>query len=140
MKIVKVTLLSGLVFFVLVSCFAGRNEVNSDNNVLSLGVESKPNDSCRLVVSFISIGAGTDAKAYIKFGKYLSDYEYYNKVNLSVDTIYWGREGEVDFAFGLKEITPSQQEGFIRNMKTCLKESTLIRYKEFALCNRKKSK
>lgn len=89
------------------------------------------NDStCRFVVSFISIGAGIDNKAREEFDKFILEYSAKNKVHIVYVPERWGREGEIDYCFKLKELSSSKQEEFIREAKGLFKESSLVRYKE----------
>ncbi|MES2588004.1 MAG: hypothetical protein V4622_03420 [Bacteroidota bacterium] len=90
----------------------------------------------RFSVSFISIGSGTDGKAKKVFEAFIADYNTKNKCKLVYETTPWGREGEVDYCFKLKELKAKQQESFITDLKEALKSSTLVRYQENSPCKK----
>ena len=50
-----------------------------------------------LVVSFISIGAGTDYKAMKELDIYAKEFQNEHHVKLDVSIKHWGREGETDY-------------------------------------------
>lgn len=88
------------------------------------------------VVSFYSAGAGIDRgmpeklKAYVDiFGK---------KINKQVayDESHWGREGEVDYCFGLKGLTDVQIVEFKKGVKDVLKEAPQVNYLENQPCHK----
>ncbi len=146
MKTVQLALVLCLLFGQ--SCFSNKNiaPTNTDQkkekesrNEPIIKQEKETSGNSRFIVSFISIGGGTDTKAHSLFLKHLSDYKEIKKDTLIVDIIPWGREGEVDYCFKLSELTASEQQKFIADVKNILKKSTLIRYKENAPCRRKLS-
>lgn len=88
----------------------------------------------RFIVSFISIGSGTDREAIRQFEAYVLKFEEKNKVKLNVQKTNWGREGEIDYCFKLSEVKAKQQEAFIEETKELLKNSTRVRYMENSPC------
>lgn len=96
-------------------------------------------DSFRLIVTFISIGAGTDPDGKSLLDGYILDYK--NKKGKAVRYIMipWGREGEVDCCFDLKDLTVSEQSDFIDGLRNTMKARELIQINENAK-NRFKSR
>ncbi|MBL7924042.1 MAG: hypothetical protein JNL88_07580 [Bacteroidia bacterium] len=89
-------------------------------------------DSFRLVVTFISIGAGTDPDARALLDKYLLDYKSRGGKSLKYIMIPWGREGEVDCCFTLEELNASEQKDFIEGLRDAMKTRELIQVNEYA--------
>jgi len=101
----------------------------------SISNDSKPApqaETCRLVVSFISIGEGPDFQAKDKVENFVSKWNDEKKQNVFYEAKAWGREGEVDFCFKLNELTEKEQLVFIDGAKASVSESELVRFKENA--------
>jgi len=86
----------------------------------------------RLVVSFISIGAGTDPDAKVLLDKFISEYVAKSGKSVKYIMIPWGREGEVDCCFNMNELTASEQKDFIESLKVEMKGKELIQINENA--------
>ncbi|MFI5219364.1 MAG: hypothetical protein ACHQNT_07725 [Bacteroidia bacterium] len=99
------------------------------------------NKTYRLVISFISIGEGTDRNARQIFDAALSDWEK-NKMKegskLNYETVPWGREGEVDFCFSLTELDQSEQKLFINDVRERFKGHELVQFTENEPCRHKR--
>ncbi len=80
----------------------------------------------RLVLSFISKGAGTDHKTIEKVKEYIESHP--KKPAFEVKT--WGREGEKDYALLLKELTADEQKVFVEDIKKLIASSELVLLKE----------
>jgi hypothetical protein len=87
-------------------------------------------DTFRMVVSFISIGAGTDPEAKAILEDYVYDYKLKNNKVVSYYTIPWGREGEVDCCFTLEELNASEQNNFIDGLNKVIQGKELIQITE----------
>lgn len=87
-------------------------------------------DTFRLVVSFISIGAGTDPEAKAILEAYVYDYKLKNNKVVSYYMIPWGREGEVDCCFPLDELNASEQNNFIDGLNKVIQGKELIQITE----------
>lgn len=84
----------------------------------------------RLVISFVSICCGTNREAHDKLDAFISRYEKKKKKKLTMEKLRWGKEGEFDYCFQLKELSKSEREKFIAEIKTLLKGEELIEIKE----------
>jgi hypothetical protein len=89
----------------------------------------------RLVVSFESECCGINHRAEDKFKKFIATEEHKNKVKLESTQTYWGKEGERDYCFELKELSKSKQKSFIRALRKLLAAYKLVQVKENAYCN-----
>ncbi len=88
----------------------------------------------RLIVSFISIGEGTDMEAKRMFDAYLHQWKASGHPRVNYLAVPWGKEGEVDFCFTLEHLNAQQQQQFIEGMKEQLRFSSLIRFYENTRC------
>lgn len=87
-------------------------------------------DTFRLVVSFISFGAGTDPESKAILESYIYDYKLKNNKVVTYYMIPWGREGEVDCCFPLDELNASEQNNFIEGLKKVIAGKELIQINE----------
>lgn len=121
----KFNIVALLSFTLLVaSCASVKNKKETKTDEVALEATS------RLIVSFYSPGNGIDRKAKAKFDTFLSDY----KPTLAYSSTKWGREGEIDYCFDLKELSPEQQEAFVASAKELLSGSKKVRFSENELC------
>lgn len=87
-------------------------------------------DSFRLVVSFISFGAGTDPESKAILDSYVYEYKLKNNKVVTYYMIPWGREGEVDCCFPLDELNASEQNDFIEGLKKAIAGKELMQINE----------
>lgn len=85
---------------------------------------------CRLTVSFISIGAGTDPDGQPTLNKYIQQFMDASGKKIVYDVTPWGREGESDACFSLDNLTPEEQSRFINGMREAFKGRELVRVEE----------
>src|SRR5205085_6303068 len=83
--------------------------ITSSTTIKSMG-DTTP--VCRLAVSFISIGAGTDPEAQPMLNKYVQQFMDATSKRIEFDVTPWGREGESDACFKLDNLTPEEQTRF----------------------------
>lgn len=91
---------------------------------------SEQTSLCRLNVSFISTGEGTDLEARKAFLDCVSAFEKKQKLKLVYEVVSWGREGEKDYCFRLSELNQAQQKEFIAECRKVLKNSNLVQLDE----------
>ena len=87
----------------------------------------------RVIVSFASKGAGTSYPERIAFDKYIESHPKkpaYKSVN-------WGREGETDYCFTLKELSKKEQVEFIAEAKKLTASNALVSINENAISQHK---
>ena len=124
--------------FAIIGCNSSKNATSKNVTQSNSQNTNKTDTLCRLSVSFISIGSGTDKKAMQEYNQYIIQYEQKNKIKLNYEIIPWGREGENDYCFKLNELNEQQQDQFITETKEILKNSTLVRYSENSISRHKK--
>ena len=125
----KILLYISIVIFTL-ACNAKKKTTTIEEPPSALVVDS----TSRFIVSFISIGEGTDYEAKKQFKRFVETYNLNNKTEITYSVSSWGREGEIDYCFTMEELASDQQIIFIQELKEALKSSTLIRYKENSMC------
>ena len=129
MKITFLTLTT-LISLSLLSCKSKKesntvSEIKTESNT-SITSQNTANGTYRLIVSFISIGTGVDADAYNKLEKFVQGHPK----KPSYEKKRWGREGEEDFMFSLKEFKAEEQVKFISDLKVAIGKSDRVQYKE----------
>ena len=80
-----------------------------------------------LLVSFISIGAGTDHKAEDRLRLLVKDFELKNKVQFIVTIRNWGREGETDYSYDLTTLSKKQCKDFVDRITKMFQENNLVK-------------
>ena len=120
---------------VSLSVFACKNKKKATSTATSgaNAPESNSNGSAqgkvrayRFIVSFISIGSGSDATAMSKLEKIVKEYSG----KASFEVVSWGREGEKDYCFSLNEMNSSDQTKFIERVKKELANNNLVQFRE----------
>jgi hypothetical protein len=88
----------------------------------------------RLVISFISKGSGIDGSKHDAIKKFMDDHPK----KVKNEMYRWGREGEVDYCFKLKELSDKDQKAFVEEVKKLAGESDRIFINENSACVHKK--
>ncbi len=122
-----------LLFIGMASCTQSKKATQTATNTQT--AEKDPS-KYRFGISFYSIGTGTDGAARQQMMDYIHQFEQKEGVTLTYEKYAWGKEGEIDYCFKLKELTPKQQENFILQIKQKLNKSTRVHYKEYSDCAR----
>jgi hypothetical protein len=95
-------------------------------------------DSYRVIVSFISKGEGPDAKTKASLESYVLSFGKKEGKTIAYDMYHWGKEGEMDYCFYLKELNKGKQEAFVKGLKNLTKASSLVFINENTPCSHKK--
>jgi hypothetical protein len=101
-------------------------------------MQSATDISYRLIISFISIGEGTDRNAKEIFDSFLNDWKTNQKKEINYETVHWGREGEVDYCFPLSGLNEAQQKQFVSGFREKFKGHDLIQFAENEPCRHKR--
>lgn len=117
------------------SCGSSRESAANDKMTDSATKENTmtaPNqdNKYRLIVSFISIGEGTDPDARKVMDGVLENWNKKIGKTIAMEAVPWGREGEVDFCFRLSELSSEDQASFINEMKKAMEGRKLIQFAE----------
>jgi hypothetical protein len=120
MKQIKIILLFTILGLI------GRNAFAQDPKSLQ--------ENYRVIVSFYSIGSGSDYKAVERFKAFLENYNAKHTQKLMPEVFPWGREGEVDFCFKLKGLKKKSQCKLVQQMHLQLKDAQYIHIEENKPC------
>lgn len=91
-----------------------------------------------IIVSFYSIGSGTNKAARKQFQDYIEKFEKRYHLNIDRGETSWGREGETDYCFDLMKMSHKKKSKFIRGLKSLLGKAPQVRITENSPCPHKK--
>ena len=111
---------------------------STSENSMTFHSNAPKDQNYRLIVSFISIGEGIDAKGREMLDRTVESWNKKLGKTIEMESVPWGREGEVDFCFILNELTPEEQVSFVNEIKTIYKDKTLIQVSENQPCKHKR--
>jgi hypothetical protein len=119
-----------LITSISIGCKAKKETKSTTNSITSessttgttTSVEDEKTIQYRLVISFISKGAGIDSKLNAAITAYVSAHPKKPATKI----ISWGREGENDHCFLLKELTKTEQVEFIAEIKKIIGSSDMV--------------
>ena len=117
-----------------------NNSQTADDNSMNFekNTADSQNQNYRLIVSFISIGEGIDPKGREMLDNKVKSWDSEKGEPVQMEIVPWGREGEADFCFSLKELTPKEQEAFVKEIKTMYKDNSLVQITENQPCAHKR--
>lgn len=129
-------ILSVLISLFLTSSCKTSKPATADSTPVKAPVTAPPDmkpsadSTCRLIISFISIGEGTDPKAKETLDSSVKNWEERFNTKFQIESIPWGREGEVDFCFNLDAIQESEREIFVDEIKSVFEGNKLVQISE----------
>ena len=89
-----------------------------------------PDSMYRVIVSFISIGAGTDGAAKEKLEQVVQQYQTEVGMPVAHEEIACGREGEVDYCFRLLGQDKKSKDSFVQHLRDTFKGNSLVQITE----------
>lgn len=104
-----------------------KNEKVADSITENIKVEDSlignkiDTNNCRFVISFYSIGQGSEYLISNAFEDSIGSYSLKFGKNIDYKKTAWGREGEIDFCLKLNELSPEEQKEFISMTRSQLK-------------------
>lgn len=101
---------------------------------------SDSSEKVRLVISFYSIGMGSDNKSILAFEDFIGVYAGEVKKTIDYEKAAWGREGETDFCLKLIELTQAEQDQFIARSREKLRDAKWVNLYENSPCRHRRSK
>lgn len=114
----------------LIACKNGE-KATKDNDMVNAkqSSETQQTKSYDLVLSFISKGAGIDRELKTKFEEGLAKYNSTNKVDITPEISHWGREGETNLNFNLKNLSTAQRKSFLSFVKETIGDTDMVHIK-----------
>lgn len=103
------------------SCKSNSKTVN--NNSVT---ETQDTENFDLILSFISKASGIDYKLYEKANAIILEFNKKHNLEVDFEKVPWGREGEVDLCFKLKNLSTAQKNELISSFKTALGSTDMV--------------
>jgi hypothetical protein len=128
--------LASLISLACISCKSKKEAAKTETTPVAASTTTTPDApiTYRLLVSFISKGAGTDGEKRTAFLAYVDSHPK----KPAYKTVIWGREGETDYCFDLTELIAKKDLiEFIENVKKITAGSDRIILSENAECQHK---
>jgi hypothetical protein len=125
-----ITTMKHLFFLISITsiAFVGMSCKSKKETTASTQTAEAQAETFRLVVSFISKGAGPDNTKSAALLAYIGVHP--KKPTYTV--AHWGREGETDYCLHLTELTKSEQVNFVANVNKMMAGSDMVFVKENA--------
>lgn len=132
----KLFFLASLVSLACISCKSKKEATKTADSSATTTSTTAPDapKTYRLIVSFISKGAGADADKRTKFLAYVDGHP----LKPAYQTVLWGREGETDYCFNLTELSSKKDMiAFIEEVNKIASGSDMMKVSENAECQHK---
>jgi hypothetical protein len=131
----KIFFLASLISLACISCKSKKDAVKSSENSANAATTASDKPVVyRLVVSFISKGAGPDGTKKAAILAYVDGHPK----KPAYKTVIWGREGETDLCFNLSELTAKKDiVSFIEEVRKIAAGSDMVSVSENAPCAHK---
>jgi hypothetical protein len=140
-KFIKKSLLILLVTsisFTVSGCKNKKEAANQNTNAVNNSTTPSDANTYSLVLSFYSIGSGSDWDIISELDLYIESFNRASKTKPNIDRIPWGREGEVDFCIQTAEMSKNDKEAFIQKTLEIAKRAKFVHINENAVCRYKR--
>jgi hypothetical protein len=138
-----------IVFITLAAFFSCKNSKQTTQTSLSSATTNStmtnieptkelPDSLYRVVVSFISIGEGTDAKAKEELDALTGNYKTKNGAPIEREEFRWGREGEVDYCYKMQGYSKKEKDNFVNLLREKFAGNKLVQIEENTICMHKR--
>lgn len=127
-------LLISIVGIILFSCNSSSEAVAIDNSVpkeSNTNLAKGPSEIAvyDIIVSFISKGAGIDRGAVNDVNNVITQFSKKNGVEVMYKKEAWGKEGEMDYNFNLKNLSTADKQGFIKAVEAVVSSTDMANIK-----------
>jgi hypothetical protein len=132
MQLIQLLIISSLAIAACGSSEKTAKQEKSTEPTTNSTTMTAPNqeNKYRLIVSFISIGEGTDPDARKIMDGVIEKWNQKTGKSIEMVAMPWGREGEVDFCFRLNELSTDDQVTFVKDLKKSMEGRSLIQFAE----------
>jgi len=110
------------------------NEPKDQQEIMQKEPSAIKNATYDLVLSFYSIGSGSNWDVIAEFDKFLERFNSNNTSKPDVERVTWGREGEVDFCIALSKLSSSEKQKFLDEAKLIANKAKFVHINENAPC------
>ena len=124
-----VIILSAISF---IACKNGQKSIDTkDNSSTEKTAETaNPQDVVfDVIVQFISKGEGIAHPIKTKFEEAVAKFNKDNNTNIEADVRHWGREGEIDLNYNLKNLSTKQKSAFLSLVKETVGDTDMVHIK-----------
>lgn len=117
----------------LIACKNGQKStttVKSETSTEKTAETTNPQDVVfDVIVQFISKGEGIAHSIKTKFEEAVAKFNKDNHTNIEADVRHWGREGETDLNYNLKNLSTKQKSAFLSLVKETVGDTDMVNVK-----------
>lgn len=125
-KILLIIMIASTSLFACKSSQSGAMGADRIEPANSKPAQQAQDETYDMIISFISKGAGTDRVVKPKIDEYITAFNEKHQLNLNLDKVGWGREGEVDYHFNFENLSTAQKKEFISEVKAIVGSSDIV--------------
>ena len=117
----------------LIACKTGQTATKETMSTEKKAETEKGTEQAKsydLVLEFISKGEGIDNKLLTTFNEGLTKFNSTNKTDIKPDISHWGREGETNLNFNLKNLSTEQKKAFSSFVKETVGDTDMVHVKK----------
>ena len=115
----------------LIACKNGETATTKETTAnVTTEKQAEQAKSYDLVLEFISKGAGIDNDLLANFKEGLAKFNSVNKTDIKPDISHWGREGETNLNFNLRNLSTEQKTKFIGFVKETVGSTDMVHVKK----------
>lgn len=118
---------------ILIACKPTSQPMNSDTSVPSSTTKNYTKSGTNqekivydMILTFISKGEGIDHKLQEKVDNAIIAFNTKHKTNIVPEKLGWGREGERDYNFILKNLSTALQKEFIKSIENLTANTDMV--------------
>ena len=112
----------------LIACKSNSKSTKVENSTTQESTNSDEK-TFDVIVQFISKGEGTARELATKFDEAVAKFNKDNHTNIEADKRHWGREGEYDLNFDLKNLSTKQKNSFLSLVKETVGHTDMVHLK-----------
>lgn len=113
-------------------------ELTDQEKIMQKEPSEIKNTTYDLVLSFYSIGSGSNWDVIAEIDKFLERFNSNDTTRPKVERVSWGREGEVDFCIALDELSSANKLKFLEEAKLIANKAKFVHINENAPCRNKR--
>jgi len=108
---------TAIIFALTLSAFSCKSTSKAESKNTSTAQTDLKDMIYDVIISFISKASGIDQALKGKVDAALATFNKSNKAEIKPEITHWGREGETDYNFSLKNLSTKQKKAFITSME-----------------------
>lgn len=126
---ILIIILSAISF---IACKNGQKSIDTKDNSSTEKTAETVNPQevvFDVIVQFISKGEGIAHPIKTKFEEAVAKFNKDNNTNIEADIRHWGREGEIDLNYNLKNLSTKQKNAFLSLVKETVGDTDMVHIK-----------